>query len=95
MGVIMKRTSLMVEEETLARLSSIAWRRGVTTAKVIREALGAYVAQHQTEAVGAMEPLIGLWADGPAEPLGERAEEIVAEAVLKRAAEEEAYGRDR
>lgn len=91
----MKRTSLMVEEETLAQLSSIAWRRGVPTAKVIREALGDYVAQHQAGAGEGMEPLIGLWADGPDEPLGERVEEIVAEAVLKRAAEEEAYGRDR
>ena len=81
----MKRTSLLVEEETLARLAAIARRQGVPTSKVIREALGAYVVRQQAETgeAGPLDALIGL-IDGPAEPLGARTEEIVAEEVAKR-----------
>jgi len=81
----MKRTSLLIEEETLARLAAIARRQGVPTSKVIREALGTYVVQRQAESgeAGPLDALIGL-IDGPAEPLGARTEEIVAEEVARR-----------
>jgi predicted DNA-binding protein len=76
----MKRTTVMLDDENLARLHLIARRRGTTSSALIREAVGRYVAQAQESAASPLDSLIGVF-DGPAEALGAATEEIVAEAV--------------
>lgn len=76
----MKRTTIMMDEETYERLKAIARRRGVTTSAAIREAVGGYVSAHLADSTHPLERLIGL-VDGPEEPLAIQSGEIVAEAV--------------
>ena len=84
----MRRTSLMMDEEVLARLSWIAQRKGETTSKVIREALAEYVVTHRPQGAGPLQGLIGLMEDEQEASLAENSEVLVAEAILARLQED-------
>lgn len=89
----MKRTTVMFEEETYARLQEIARRKGTTTSLLIREAVGTYVAASGEMQRSPMEALIGLF-EGPEGDWASRADELVAEAIEEKFARREAE-RDR
>ena len=46
----MKRTTIMIEEETLLELSQIADERNVSASQLVREALAEYVLAARSEA---------------------------------------------
>ena len=55
----MKRTTIMIEEETLLELSQIADERNVSASQVVREALAEYVLAARAEAAfRAITPLL-------------------------------------
>lgn len=89
----MKRTTVMFEEETYARLQEIARRKGTTTSLLIREAVGTYVAESGETQRSPMEALIGLF-EGPEGDWASRADERFAEAIDEKFARLEAE-RDR
>lgn len=76
----MKRTTVMMDEETYARLQLIARRQRTTSSHLIREAVGRYVVEASAAERSPLDGLIGL-CDGPAEALGSATEEIVAAAI--------------
>jgi hypothetical protein len=75
----MKRTTIMIEEETLLELSQIADERNVSASQVVREALAEYVliARSEQRSVRPLPSFIGI-SEGPAD-LSESAEEFVAQ----------------
>lgn len=78
---IMKRTTVMLPDEVLARVRHESRRRGTSVAEVVREA----VERHLPEPV-AGAPL-AFFAVGEGEPDGsERVDDYVADAIRGRAA---------
>jgi hypothetical protein len=75
----MKRTTIMIEEETLLELSQIADERNVSASQVVREALAEYVLAARVEGHSerSLPSFVGI-GEGPAD-LSERAEELVAQ----------------
>ena len=75
----MKRTTIMVKEETLLDLAQIAAQRDTSTSQVIREALSQYVAEVRAREAETrpLPSFVGI-AKGPAD-LGERAEAYLEE----------------
>lgn len=80
----MKRTTVMMDELTYEQLQALARRKHTTTSLLIREAVARYVVAESTTEQSPLEDLIGLF-EGPAEPLGERTEEIFAAAMDEKA----------
>jgi len=72
----MKRTTVFAEDAVLDALRTIARRRGVTLAEVMREALSAYVSKHARR----HKPLsiIGIRRSGWRD-IAERTEELLKE----------------
>lgn len=64
----MKRTTVMLDEEIIARLRDIARRRGTTSSWLIREAIGSYVAASGAAEGSPLVALTGLfsWREGDA-----------------------------
>lgn len=89
----MKRTTVLFDEETYARLQEIARRKGTTASLLIREAVGTYVAESGELERSPMEALIGLF-DGPEGDWASRTDELVAEAIAEKFKRREAE-RDR
>ncbi len=75
----MKRTTVMIDEETLLELSQIADERNVSTSQVVREALAEYVivARSEQRSVRPLPSFIGI-GEGPAD-LSARAEALLAQ----------------
>ena len=75
----MKRTTMMIDEETLLELSQIADERNVSASQVVREALAEYVlvARSEQRSVRPLPSFIGI-GEGPAD-LSEHAEELLAQ----------------
>lgn len=75
----MKRTTMMIDEETLLELSQIADERNVSASQVVREALAEYVlvARSEQRSVRPLPSFIDI-GEGPAD-LSEHAEELVAQ----------------
>jgi hypothetical protein len=75
----MKRTTIMIEEETLLELSQIADERNVSASQLVREALAEYVLPARAEYRSArpLPSFIGI-GEGPAD-LSERAEDLLAQ----------------
>jgi hypothetical protein len=70
----------MMDELTYEQLRALARRKHTTTSLMIREAVARYVVAESGAEQSPLEDLIGMF-DGPAQPLGERTEEILAEAM--------------
>ena len=75
----MKRTTMMIDEETLLELSQIADERNVSASQLVREALAEYVlaARAEQRSERPLPSFIGI-GEGPAD-LSERAEELLAQ----------------
>ena len=75
----MKRTTIMIEEETLLELSQIADERNVSASQLVREALAEYVlaARSEQRSVRPLPSFVGI-GEGPTD-LSERAEELLAQ----------------
>jgi hypothetical protein len=75
----MKRTTMMIDEETLLELSQIAEERNVSASQVVREALAEYVlvARSEQRSVRPLPSFVGI-GEGPAD-LSEDAEELLAQ----------------
>jgi hypothetical protein len=58
----MKRTTIFAEESLLRQLRAEARRQGVSTAKLVREALAAYVARHGSTT--GIPSIAGQYASG-------------------------------
>jgi Ribbon-helix-helix protein, copG family len=78
---IMKRTTVMLPDEVLARLRHESRRRGVSVAEIVREAVDVHVPEPRT---GGRLSFFGVGEGGPADA-SERVDEYVADAVRKRA----------
>ena len=81
----MKRTTIMADEELLYRIEHIARYRGQTKARIIRDALEAYVAKAEAE-VPQVNPLLDLvdlaGADAvPMDLANGREEEIIRQSI--------------
>ena len=74
----MKRTTVMIEEETLLELNQLAGERSTSASQLVREALAEYVlaARAEGHSERSLPSFIGI-GEGPAD-LSERAEELVA-----------------
>jgi metal-responsive CopG/Arc/MetJ family transcriptional regulator len=79
---MMKRTTIMADEDTLLELKAIAQRQGKSTSQVIREALAKYVVAHRAELQhkNPLLALVGLFDGGPGDS-SERIEEILEEEI--------------
>ena len=75
----MKRTTIMIDEETLLELGRIADERNVSASQLVREALAEYVVAARSEQHSArpLPSFIGI-SDGPAD-LSVRAVDLVAQ----------------
>jgi hypothetical protein len=75
----MKRTTMMIDEETLLELNLIADERNVSASQVVREALAEYVlvARSEQRSVRPLPSFTGI-GEGPSD-LSEHAEELVAQ----------------
>jgi hypothetical protein len=75
----MKRTTVMIEEETLLELNQIAGERNTSASQLVREALAEYVLTARAEQRSArpLPSFIGI-GEGPADLSG-RAEELLAQ----------------
>jgi len=71
----MKRTTILADERLLAEVTAVARQRRITTSRAIREALERYVESVQAEA-RPLPAVVGMF-DGPAEALGQQADEIL------------------
>jgi hypothetical protein len=73
----MKRTTIMVDENTLLELSQIADERSVSASQVIREALAEYVvaARAASQTPRVLPSFVGI-GEGPAD-LSARSEEFL------------------
>jgi predicted transcriptional regulator len=58
----MKRTSIFLDEKIMRELNRLAYRRGVSFAWVVREAMAAYVAE--PAAAGTVPSVAGRFASG-------------------------------
>jgi predicted DNA-binding protein len=70
----MKRTTVFLDEALLRRLKQFAYRRGVSCATVVREAVAAYVAEPTS--AGVLPSVAGRYASGKTDT-AERAEELL------------------
>ena len=75
----MKRITTTVDTATYGLLEDLAYRDGVATARLVREAMERYVAERQRD----LEPMplpdwVGMF-QGDGEPFAELAEQILAE----------------
>ena len=79
---MMKRTTIMADEDTLLELKAIAQRQGKSISQVIREALAKYVLAHRAELQhkNPLLALVGLFDGGPGDS-SERIEEILEEEI--------------
>jgi len=75
----MKRTTVMIEEETLLELNQLAGERRTSASQLVREALAEYVlaARAEGHSERSLPSFIGV-GEGPAD-LSERAEELVVQ----------------
>ena len=82
----MKRTTVMLDEEMVARLRDLARRRGTTSSLLIREAIGSYVAASGAAEGSPLAALTGLfsWGEGEAAADVEAAFGEVVEAKFER-----------
>ena len=71
----MKRTTVFLDERTERDLRTIAARKGVALASVVREALGRYVIE-ESAAGAALPSFVGIGASGRRDT-AERADEIL------------------
>lgn len=76
--LMMKRTTIFADEETLSALQSLAKEEGVSLAEIIRQALEAFLAQHRS----SRPPLsiVGIGRSGR-DDVAERAEELLLRAL--------------
>ena len=74
----MKRTTVMIDEETLLELNQLAGERSTSASQLVREALAEYVlaARAEGHSERSLPSFIGI-GEGPAD-LSERGEELVA-----------------
>lgn len=79
----MKRTTVMMEEVTYEQLKSLARRRGVTAAALLREAVQQYLVESEDVQVSPLESMIGMF-DGPEEDLGAQTKAIAGEAIARK-----------
>jgi hypothetical protein len=77
---IMKRTTIMLPEETEARLRLEAGRRGVPMAEIVREAVERHLPPPRT---GRPLSFFGIGEGGPADA-SERVDEYVRAAVIRK-----------
>jgi hypothetical protein len=75
----MKRTTVMIEEETLLELNQLAGERSTSASQLVREALAEYVlaARSEQRSIRPLPSFIGI-GEGPTD-LSERAEELLAQ----------------
>lgn len=75
----MKRTTIMIEEETLLELNQLASERDTSASQLVREALAEYVlaARADQRSPRPLPSFIGL-GEGPAD-LSTRAEDFMAQ----------------
>jgi len=75
----MKRTTVMIEEETLLELNQLAGERSTSASQLVREALAEYVlaARSEQRSVRPLPTFVGI-GEGPTD-LSERAEELLAQ----------------
>ncbi len=82
----MKRTTVMLDEEVYARLKGLAQRKGVTSGRMIREAVAAYVVTETEQLADAepcpLEPFIGMF-EGQDDDMSERMEEYLMQTMGK------------
>lgn len=78
---IMKRTTVMLPDDVLARLQRESRRREVSVAEIVREAVDAHLPEPRT---GGRLSFFGVGEGGPADA-SEHVEDYVAAAVRKRA----------
>jgi predicted transcriptional regulator len=74
----MKRTTVMLDEETYEQLKSMAKRKGVSSGTMLREAVATYVATANAgqTAAGPLDALIGMFDLGE-DDVAARDEEIL------------------
>lgn len=77
---IMKRTTVMLPEDVLARLRHESRRRGTSVAEIVREAVERHVGEPEA---GRPLAFFGIGEGGPA-GASEHVDEYVAAAVRKR-----------
>lgn len=82
-AVFMKRTTIMLSDETAARVTREARRRGVSVATVVREAVERQVPERGTGELA----FFAIGEGGPPDA-SERVDEIVREALRKRQRED-------
>ena len=76
---LVKRITTTVDTTTYGLLEDLAFRDGVATARLVREAMERYVTERQRELAPLPLPdWVGMF-QGDGEPFAERAEEILAE----------------
>jgi hypothetical protein len=75
----MKRTTILADEGLLTEIKHLAAREGKTVTTVVREALAAYVADHQR---GRRYSLVGIGRSGSGD-VARRAEEILAREITR------------
>lgn len=75
----MKRTTVMIEEETLYNLKAIAQRENASMSHIIREALVEYVVERTDEESPLMN-LAGIFSSSD-DDLSERYKSVLREAV--------------
>jgi hypothetical protein len=78
---IMKRTTVMLPDDVLARLRRESKRRGVSVAEIVREAIEVQLPEPRS---GGRLSFFGVGEGGPADA-SERVDDYVAGAVRKRA----------
>jgi hypothetical protein len=73
----MKRTTIMIEEETLLELNQIAGERNTSVSQLVREALAEYVLAVRSEfrSVQSLPSFVGI-GEGPID-LSARSEELL------------------
>jgi hypothetical protein len=79
----MKRTTVMLPDEVLARLRHESRRRGVSVAEIVREAVDIHVPE---PGPGGRLSFFGVGEGGPGDA-SERVDDYVADVVRKRARE--------
>jgi hypothetical protein len=74
----MKRTTVMIDEETLLELNQLAGERSTSASQLVREALAEYVlaARSERRSVRPLPAFVGI-GEGPTD-LSDRAEELLA-----------------
>lgn len=75
----MKRTTIMIEEETLYNLKAIAQRENASISHIIREALVEYVVE-RTDEESPLMGLAGIFSSSE-DDLSERYKSVLLEAV--------------